>query len=221
MLPRAVRAKRQQVFTSGRRRTAPASDLVPRRGSHDRCSGPLPAAVTVTREAKHVSLRERAHFQCAKHRRAHLRKRITRCNVRGGRRARASGMLLPSRPPHRSSSPSARAAAAAYIRAHGPSPLACTLCHLYGLTAVSSAHASASGCSKASAQHSVLARHERDKQATRRVSAHSAAHSARLVAVVASQHKQKALAHERKDVRVPRAWPFALHNLHGTHGAAQ
>lgn len=61
---------------------------------------------------------------------------------------RTRGALLTSRPPQSSSNPSARAAAAAYMRAHGASPVAWTACHLYGFTAVSRAHASARGCGR-------------------------------------------------------------------------
>lgn len=111
---------------------ARSAHLVTRGGSHNRCSCPFPAAVAVAGEAKNVRLRIRYPFR---------EERAQKTRV-----SRTSGMLLPSRPPHRSRRPSARAAAAAYIRAHGPSPLACTLCHLYGFTAVSRAQASASGC---------------------------------------------------------------------------
>ena len=106
---------------------------------------------------------------------------------------------MASRPPDRRSRPSARAAAAAYMRAQGPSPVACTLCHLYGLTAVSSAQASARGC---------------EGRAREGCSLCALRTQTRLVAVVAAEDEEEALTHERQDVRVASARPLALHDLH-------
>jgi hypothetical protein len=57
---------------------------------------------------------------------------------------RTMGALELSRPPHSSSSPSARAHAVAYIRATGVSPSGFMCIHWYGLAAVSRAHTSSS-----------------------------------------------------------------------------
>ena len=110
---------------------------------------------------------------------------------------RTRGALLESRPPQSSSRPSARAAAAAYMRAQGPSPVAWTLCHLYGFTAVSSAQASARGCGR---------RGELAQLWWRSSGAH-------LVAVVAAEDEQETLADEGEDVRIASPGPLSLHHL--------
>ena len=110
---------------------------------------------------------------------------------------RTRGALLESRPPQSSSRPSARAAAAAYMRAQGPSPVAWTLCHLYGFTAVSSAQASARGCGR---------RGELAQLWWRSSGAH-------LVAVVAAEDEQETLADVGEDVRIASPGPLSLHHL--------
>lgn len=116
--------------------TAKKTRLVAGRGRNHRCGCPLPATVSVARQPVHISLRGMPSA---------LRWQLAWHVVPSDFWQRTRGALLTSRPPQSNNNPSARAAAAAYMRAHGASPVAWTACHLYGFTAVSRAHASARG----------------------------------------------------------------------------
>jgi hypothetical protein len=92
------------------------------------------------------------------------------------------------------------------MRAQGPSPVACTLCHLYGFEAVSRAQASARGCGARrqhrSAQDTVCSQPRQ-----------TATYVNHLVAVVSAENEEKALPNEGQHVCIPRPWTLTLDNL--------